>query len=74
MKQAYEVQFLEKMEDVQKKWMTNIWSWHIPLRINFFCWLIIENRILTWDNLTKGVFLVLADDSYVERKRKQIII
>jgi hypothetical protein len=56
-KQAYEVQFLEKMDVDLKEWMIDIWKWKIPLRIKLFCWLMIENRILTWDNLIKRGFV-----------------
>jgi hypothetical protein len=25
----------------------------MPLKVKLFCWLMFENKILTWDNLTK---------------------
>ena len=50
-KQAYEVQFLEENDDGLEDWLIDIWKSQIPLRIKLFCWLMIENRILTWDNL-----------------------
>jgi hypothetical protein len=33
--------------------MFDVWNWHIPMRIKLFCWLVFENRILTWDNMSK---------------------
>jgi hypothetical protein len=56
-KQAYEVQFLEEMDVGLEDWLIDIWKWQIPLRIKLFCWLMIDNRILTWDNLLKRGFV-----------------
>jgi hypothetical protein len=36
--------------------MLEVWNWQIPLRIKLFCWLMFENIILTWDNLSKRGF------------------
>ena len=32
---------------------TRIWICNVPLKVKCFIWLCIENRINTWDNLTK---------------------
>jgi hypothetical protein len=56
-KQGYEVQFLEDLEEEQKDLTRDIWNWLIPLRIKLFCWLMIENRILTWENMIKRGFV-----------------
>jgi hypothetical protein len=50
------VQFLDENDDGLEDWLIDIWKWQIPLRIKLFCWLMIENRILTWDNLLKRGF------------------
>jgi hypothetical protein len=34
----------------------DVWKWQIPLRIKLFSWLLFENKILTWDNLSKRGF------------------
>ena len=34
-------------------WWHSIWSWKEPYRIIIFCWLALENHLLTWDNLRK---------------------
>jgi hypothetical protein len=52
-KQAYEVQCLDDHELISKEWFLDLWNWQLPLRIQLFCWLMFENRILTWDNLSK---------------------
>jgi hypothetical protein len=36
-------------------WRKYFWTWNIALKIIFFLWLALENKILTWDTLlTKG--------------------
>jgi hypothetical protein len=52
-KQAYEVQCLDDHEVISNEWYLDLWNWKMPLRIKLFCWLMFENRILTWDNLSK---------------------
>lgn len=34
-------------------WRHSIWHKHIPLKILCFWWLVLDNAILTWDNLIK---------------------
>jgi len=52
-KGAYDaIRFL--IEEVQTKWWFNaIWKWFSPLNVKLFFWLVLENKILTWDNLVK---------------------
>jgi len=64
-KQAYEVQFLEDLEEEQNEWMRDIWNWHIPFRIKLFFWFMIENKIITWDNLITVGFPYIRYDRYL---------
>jgi hypothetical protein len=34
-------------------WRRHMWSWDVVLKIRLFTWLVVENTILTWDNLQK---------------------
>lgn len=34
-------------------WSKNIWKGNIPYKIRSFCWLAVNDRILTWNNLQK---------------------
>jgi hypothetical protein len=52
-KHAYEVISLDDQEVTTNEWYLNIWNWEMRLKVKLFCWLMIENRILTWDNLIK---------------------
>jgi len=38
-------------------WYTDLWQWKIPLKIKLFVWLLLEQKLLTWDNLVKRGFL-----------------
>jgi hypothetical protein len=39
-----------------KFWYSEIWKWQIPLKVKLFVWLLLEQKILTWDNLLKRGF------------------
>jgi hypothetical protein len=42
---------------VTKYWYSNIWEWQLPLKVKLFIWLLLEQRILTQENLNKmGIF------------------
>ena len=42
------------MFDLSNKWWNlSLWKWHVPLKIKLFCWLSMENKILTGDNYMK---------------------
>jgi hypothetical protein len=56
-KQAYEVQMLEKETEETNCWYKELWTWQVPLKIKLFIWLMLEQRILTWENLVKRGFL-----------------
>ena len=34
-------------------WYRYLWKWLIPLKIKLLCWLMMENKILTWDNFIR---------------------
>jgi hypothetical protein len=52
-KQAYEVQLMEDMEEEPTFWYTELWKWQLPLKVKLFIWLMLEQKILTWENLAK---------------------
>jgi hypothetical protein len=51
---AYEEQVTEVMGVEPKFWYSEIWKWKIPMKIKLFVWLLLEQKILTWDNLRKS--------------------
>jgi hypothetical protein len=55
-KLAYEVQVMEDMGEEPKFWYSKIWRWQIPLKVKLFVWLLLEQKILTWDNFLKRDF------------------
>jgi hypothetical protein len=38
-------------------WYTDLWYWQLPLKVKLFMWLLLEQRIITWENLVKRGFL-----------------
>jgi hypothetical protein len=45
------------MEEEPNYWYVEIWKWQLPLKVKLFIWLLLEQRILTWENLNKrGIF------------------
>ena len=34
-------------------WYNALWKWFIPLKVKLLCWLMMENKILTWDKYLK---------------------
>ena len=52
-KLAYDPLFIDFHIVQGKWWYYTIWKWHIPLKVNFFCLLMLENKILTWDIFLK---------------------
>jgi ferredoxin len=56
-KQAYEVQWLEMETKETNCWYKELWNWKVPLKIKVFIFLMLEQRILTWENLVKRGFL-----------------
>jgi hypothetical protein len=55
-KKAYEVQMMETVEVEQNFWYVDLWTWQLPLKVKLFIWLMLEQRILTWENLIKRGF------------------
>jgi hypothetical protein len=55
-KQAYEVQLLEMEAEETNCWYKELWNWQVPLKIKLFIFLMLEQRILTWENLVKRGF------------------
>jgi hypothetical protein len=51
-KKAYEVQMLEDEVTEPVFWYSDLWQWQLPLKIKLFMWLLLEQRILTWENLS----------------------
>jgi hypothetical protein len=33
----------------EKMWITKIWRWQIQLKIKLFAWLVVFDKILTWE-------------------------
>jgi hypothetical protein len=56
-KLTYKVQVMEGREVETKFWYSEIWEWKLPLKVKLFVWLLLEQRILTWDNLIKNGFI-----------------
>jgi len=56
-KQAYEVQMLEKDTEETNCYYKELGTWQVPLKIKLFFWLMLEQRILTRENLVKRGFL-----------------
>jgi hypothetical protein len=42
--------------DASVFWYCEIWDWMLPLKIKLFVWLLLEKKILTWENLSKRGF------------------
>ena len=57
-KLAYDSLFYNMRDSKRNWWYEALLEWNIPLKIKLFCWLMLENKILTWDNLCE-VELVL---------------
>lgn len=36
-----------------------LWKWHLRLKVKCFTWLMLENKIMTWDNVVKRGGVVL---------------
>jgi hypothetical protein len=37
-------------------WRKSLWTLDFPLKLNFFTWLVAENKVLSWDNLQRRGF------------------
>lgn len=52
-KYAYDYLFTHYVGYAGKWWACVIWKWKVSVKLNRFFWLVIYNRILTWDNLCR---------------------
>jgi len=50
-KNVYEATKKKKRNFVIGGWRKSMWSCNCPLKIKLFTWLVVENKILTWENL-----------------------
>ena len=37
-------------------WFHKTWKWDIPLKLKCFMWLVVHNKLSTWDNIRKMGF------------------
>lgn len=51
---AYDYLIKQCGDDSGHWWATELCSWPIPIKLICFFWLVLHNRILTWDNLGRG--------------------
>jgi hypothetical protein len=68
-KEAYYLQGNYHNQETDNIW-NKIWNKALWPKVSTFLWLIIHNRILTWDNLRKGASLGPQFVSYVNAKKK----
>ena len=52
-KKAYQTIFDDLVMSHPKRWENHRWKWRIHLKVKFFIWLYLEDKILTWDNFLK---------------------
>jgi hypothetical protein len=55
-KNAYEAVEKKKYAFLIGGWRKALWSWDCPLKLKLFSWLLVENKVLTWDNLQRRGF------------------
>ena len=56
-KQAYDAIYFLCLDVHDKLWHNRLWNWNAPIKLKFFCRLVLENKVLTWDNfLKRGAF------------------
>ena len=68
-KNSYEAIF-DDLVIPSPKWRENpIWKWKFPLKVNWFLWLCVENKILTWNNLLKRGFCGLGIYVFLQGRR-----
>lgn len=67
-KQAYDSLFFNMMDFNQKWWHKALWKWYMPLKIKLFNLLMLENKILTWENFLKrsGTCLNICNMCYLD--------
>ena len=53
---AYKFRMVELREVEPYFWYNELWNWQLPLKVKLFVWLMLKQRILTWENLNKRGF------------------
>jgi hypothetical protein len=56
-KNIYEAIENKKQYLVIGGWRKSLWSWEVPMKLKLFTWLMIENKILTWEILQRRGFV-----------------
>jgi hypothetical protein len=52
-KNAYAALLQPLATDADIPWLQKIWKWSIPLKLQFFIWLCVKDKALTWEALRK---------------------
>ena len=53
---AYKFRMVELREVEPYFWYNELWNWQLPLKVELFVWIMLKQRILTWENLNKRGF------------------
>ena len=53
---AYKFRMVELREVEPYFWYNELWNWQLPLKVKLFVWLMLKQRILTWEKLNKRGF------------------
>jgi hypothetical protein len=53
MRAAYDVRVMENMKEDTNFWYNKLWRWQLPFKVILFIWLMLEQKILTWETLIK---------------------
>ena len=67
---GYDSFFLINNSEVHNLVLDTLWTLNIPSKIICFSWLLVKERLLTWDHLQSRGFLVLASAFYVKEIAK----
>jgi hypothetical protein len=52
-KQGYEALAFLNEDEGSKWWWSVVWKWKCSTKNNIFVWLVLANKVLTWDNLQR---------------------
>ena len=53
---AYDVACNQDFTGLVPNWFVQAWKWNLTLKVLLFCWLLIANKVLTWDSLLRRGF------------------
>jgi len=56
-KNVYEAVECKKHAFLIGGWRNTLWKWDCPLKLKLFSWLVVENKVLSWDNLQRRASL-----------------